>query len=156
MQHVSHKLDVKYNNKLIDEFVEIYGKNVLDDIYHKLIKYNILEKFSDAFKNINKLFKFSIHHGLLEIVQFLYEHKGVKFNNDILYTYHPNFNTNINKNAQTSESGSSSNTSLNVTIWDNFTTDRQKCIKYLIFIKAYSKYTYENKKFIYYYSVKKL
>nr|QBK88783.1 MAG: hypothetical protein LCMiAC01_04650 [Mimivirus LCMiAC01] len=163
MQYIDQKFDVHskkpatktYSNELIDEFVGIYGKDALDDIYNKLIKYDILEKFSDVIDDINKLFEFSVHYGLLKIVKYLYEYKEAKFYHDILNTYRPNFNTNMDKNAQTIESGSSRNTSLNVAIWDNFTVDRQECVRYLVYMKRYSRYSYKNKKFIYQYNKKK-
>ena len=83
---------------LIDDFALLYGKDVCQDIYNFMVKNKIIDDFNKIYydQNLNKLFMFALHHGILYIVEYLYEYRGIKYDLDTITQYNINFRNNSN------------------------------------------------------------
>lgn len=139
---------------LIEDFIALYGNNVYNGVCDYLIKYDIIDKFYDVYPNKQKLFEFAVHHGIIDIVKYLYEEENVCYDATILSNYDKKLESNNEGGLSASVSTGSSNTSANIQIIDKFTTKRNMCLNYLMRMRKYSKYTFKNGHFMYHYNRK--
>lgn len=144
-------------NELIKDFINIYGDNTYKNIEEYLIKNNLVTDFYNTNYDLYKLFDFSLEYGIIELVQFLYENKGITYNFNIISKYYKkiedNTSTDINSipiiNQQCGKDG------LNIKFEDKFSINRDQCLNYLLNIRKKSIMNIKNGNFYYKYNISK-
>ena len=141
---------------LIEEFRGLYGDDRCDEVINYVIGNNLTDEFFDAYLDLDELFKFSVHYGLLDVVKFLYIHKNLPYNLSTIQEY----NSKIESSSQEGSNlaapvmAGGANSGLRISRWDKHSQGRNECIRFLMDMKKYSKYIYRNKKHIYMFNVK--
>jgi hypothetical protein len=144
-------------NYTFQEFIEIFGNSKYEEIYQFLYQNDLIDQFLSIIDDLNLLFDFSLHYGILSLLQFLYQYKNVSYNYKILEKYVKSINQNINfddPNLIPIISSPNENSRVNYQILDKFSIKRNLCIEYLIYMKKFSKMNYINNNYIYKYNKK--
>lgn len=147
-----------FNNQLIklrQAFIDSYGSNIYERIFEYLKQNEIYDECLNL-KNVEQLFEFSVKYGILEFVKFLYEHKNVTYNYNIITRYCHVIESSSSDANMIKVTASSGNEGMNIQLLDKYGFHRQSCLSYLIGMKKYSKLTTRNKNFYYTFNPKYL
>lgn len=134
--------------------------DTLESVLEHISKYELLDSLctilngSDQKKVLNKLFTFAFDHGVYLLTRYLYEKCGVIYDTRISEKYYKTITSEskISLSSEMSEpvqTGLSNKDNLSVSIQDKFSPGRDRCYRYLILMKNYSRYFSFEKAFFY-------
>ena len=140
---------------IIQEFINTKGL----DKYYELENYiqeNQLEgKFTSVINNVDHLFEFALEYGILDILRYLYEDKGVSYNiNLITKTIKMNQEYDLDPTKVPIVNEEDGNMGLRIELTEKFAYEKQKCLEYLIVMKKKSRLVIINGNFYYKYHKK--
>ena len=130
-----------------------------ENSFNLLQKNNLIEKLYaclETYYPLSALFEFSLEYAILPILEFIYEIKKYKYNFKSLEKYMPAIkpSSNDENNKIAIETGKNNKTQFKIQFQDQYSHRRQGCIKYLLRMRRYSKYNYENGNFYYQFNKK--
>ncbi len=135
----------------IKEFIKYSGQDNYNEVFEFIEDNELQRKLFDVIDDNEKLFKFSIRYGVLEITKFLFEHINYSYDLKEILEYstkigEETFPDDTNVPIMSDTGGT---IGLHIEHIDKYGKKREECIKYLINMRKKSRMTTFNKHFYY-------